>query len=140
MKRTLTAAAALIITGLVALAAEKPPDDYVKAMGTLAKFAQDMNKPDAAEDFALAKSYVPVVRDAFAVVERYWTDRNTDRQFFPEIDAAQYGIKLASDMGVAANLSSPEGIAVAVKDVLGLCQTCHDKHREKGPDGAFLIK
>jgi hypothetical protein len=140
VKPTLVVAVLLAGAGLVVLAAEKPPDDYVTTMRTLAKFAQEMSKPEAAEDFALTKSYVPVVRDAFGVVERYWTDRNTDRQYFPEIDTSQDGIKLASDMGVAANLQSPEGIAAAVKDILRLCQPCHDKHREKGADGAFLIK
>lgn len=139
---TLAGAVVAIVVGgfWVLSAAEKPPDDYKKAMTTLATFVQDMSKPDASEDFPLAKKYVPIVRDAFADVEKYWTDRNADRQFFPEINTAREGIKLASDMGVAANLSSAEGVAAAVKDISGRCQPCHDAHREKAPDGTFLIK
>ena len=130
----------MAIRGLVVLAADKPPEDYQKAMKDLANFAQNMSKPEAAEDFEATKPYVPLVRDAFGVVERYWTDRNGAGEYFPEITTAQEGTKAASDMGVAAALKSSEGIAASVKDILSKCQPCHDKHREKAPDGTFLIK
>lgn len=122
------------------LAADKPPEDYAAAMKTLAGFLQTMAKEGMSSDFEATKPYVPIVRDAFSVVERYWTARNTDRQYFPEIQVAQDGIKIASDMGVAANLQSAEGVAASVKQISALCQPCHDTHREKGPDGSFLIK
>ena len=135
------AAVAIVIGGCwVVFAAERPPDDYKTAMRELAEFLQTMTQPDAAQDLDRAKAYVPKVRDAFAVVERYWTDRNAERQYFPEIETARDGIKFASDMGVAANLKSVEGVAASVKDIAGTCQSCHDKHREEAPDGTFLIK
>ena len=43
-------------------AAEKPPEDYVKAMKDLATFLQTMTKPDAEKDFATATPFVPIVR------------------------------------------------------------------------------
>jgi hypothetical protein len=98
-----------------------------------------MTRPEAEFDFAKAKQYVPVMRDAFAVVERYWLDRNQGGQYFKDIALAEEMIKLASDMGVAANLQSAEGVKASVRDLTSRCKVCHDVRREKGPDG-FLIK
>ena len=130
------------VAGLVGIiaAADKPSEEHVTAMKNLASFVEAMSKPDAELDFDATKPWVPVVRDAFGVVEKYWTDRNTEGKYFAEITIAQEGTKAASDMGVAAALKSPEGIAASVKDIAGRCQGCHDAHREKAPDGSFLIK
>lgn len=125
--------------GLTLRAADTPPEDFVKAMKAVAAFAQEMGKPQAELDFAKAKQYVPTVRDAFAVVERYWLDRNQAGKYFKDIELAEEMIKLASDMGVAANLQNAEGVRWAVQTLGERCQVCHDLRREKGPDG-FLIK
>jgi hypothetical protein len=126
--------------GLVANAAEAPPDDFVKAMKDLALFARDMREPGAEQDLAKASRYVSIIRDAFGVVGEYWTDRNGAGEFNAEIATTQEAIKAASDMGVAATLASPEGVAASVKDILERCQPCHAAHREKAPGGGFLIK
>ena len=133
-------AGVLCVFGLGVRAAEKPPEDYVKAMKDLATFLQTMTKPDAEKDFATATSFVPIVRDAFGTVVNFWTDRNSARKYFPEIFSAQDGIKEASDMGVAARLLSSEGVAASVKAIAGRCQPCHEARREKAADGTFLIK
>lgn len=137
---TLVCSAVLVaLFGLTLQAADKPPDDFVKAMKEAAAFVQEMSKPDAEFNFARTKQYVPIVRDAFAVVERYWLDRNQEGHYFKDIALAEEMIKLASDMGVAANLESPEGIKSSVQELSSRCKVCHDLRREKGPDG-FLIK
>lgn len=126
--------------GLAVSAAEAPPDDFVKAMKDLALFARDMREPGAEQDLAKARRYVPIVRDAFGVVGQYWTDRNGAGEFYAEILTTQEAIKAASDMGVAATLASPEGVAASVKDILGRCQPCHVVRREQAPGGGYLIK
>ncbi len=135
----LSAAALVAMLGLTLHAADAPPDDFVKAMKDAAAFAQEMTKPEAEFDFTTAKRYVPIVRDAFAVVERYWLDRNQSGAYFKDIALAEEMIKLASDMGVAANLQSAEGVKASVRDLTSRCAVCHDLRREKGPDG-FLIR
>ena len=137
---TLVCSAVLVaLFGLTLQAADKPPDDFVKAMKEAAAFVQEMSKPDAEFNFARTKQYVPIVRDAFAVAERYWLDRNQEGHYFKDIALAEEMIKLASDMGVAANLESPEGIKSSVQELSSRCKVCHDLRREQGPDG-FLIK
>ena len=135
----LTASALLILLGLPVRAADAPPKDFVAAMHEAAAFMQDMGKPGAEVDFDKTKRYVPIVRDAFAVVERYWLDRNQDGKYFKDIALAEEMIKLASDMGVAANLQSAEGVRASVQDLTSKCKVCHDLRREQGPNG-FLIK
>ena len=126
--------------GLIAQSAEKPPEDFVKAMKDLRAFTQAMTMKDAEFDFEATRPWVVTVRDAFGTVEKYWTDRNQEGKYFVEINTARDGTKAASDMGVAIALMSPEGIAASVKDIAGRCQACHEKRREKAADGGFLIK
>ncbi len=125
--------------GLTLYAADAPPANFVAAMKDASTFVQEMSKPQAELDFAKAKQYVPTVRDAFAVVERYWLDRNQDGKYFKDIELAEEMIKLASDMGVAANLQNAEGVRWAVQALTERCTVCHGLRREKGPDG-FLIR
>lgn len=141
MRRGSLLSGALLVAalGLTLHAADAPPEDFVKAMKDASAFAQEMTKPEAEFDFAKAKQYVPIVRDAFAVVERYWLARNQGGAYFKDIALAEEMIKLASDMGVAANLQSAEGVKASVRDLTSRCAVCHDLRREKGPDG-FLIR
>lgn len=134
-----TVGALVAVCGFTLSASDAPPEDFVKAMKDVAAFVQEMGKPQAEMDFAKARQYVPTVRDAFAVVERYWLDRNQAGKYFKDIELAEEMIKLASDMGVAANLQNAEGVRWAVQTLGERCQVCHAVRREKGPDG-FLIK
>ena len=134
-----TVGALVAVCGFTLSAADAPPEDFAKAMKDVAAFVQEMGKPQAEMDFAKARQYVPTVRDAFAVVERYWLDRNQAGKYFKDIELAEEMIKLASDMGVAANLQNAEGVRWAVQTLGERCQVCHAVRREKGPDG-FLIK
>ncbi len=140
MRAFLLATILLLPAALTLRAADPPPEDFRKAMRDAAAFMQEMGQPGAEADFARAKQYVPIVRDAFAVVERYWLDRNQGGAYFKDIALAEEMIKLASDMGVAANLQSAEGVRWAVRTLGERCATCHEVRREPGPDGGFLIR
>ena len=140
LRTSLVMVGALVaVCGFTLSASDAPPEDFAKAMKDVAAFVQEMGKPQAEMDFAKARQYVPTVRDAFAVVERYWLDRNQAGKYFKDIELAEEMIKLASDMGVAANLQNAEGVRWAVQTLGERCQVCHAVRREKGPDG-FLIK
>ena len=132
----------LIMVGLVGLfgltltGAEKPPDDYVKAMKDLGGVAQAIGKPGFSEDFATAVKSGATAKASFEVAQKYWSAKPAD-------DAkklANAGWKSASDLGIAASLMSSEGVEQAAKEIMGYCGTCHTAHREKMPDGSFQIK
>jgi cytochrome c556 len=122
--------------GFAAVAAEKPTDEYQKAMKDLGGVAQAMSKPEASEDFAAVTKSVDSTKAAFAVVEKYWRAKGSD----DALKAVAVGTKAAADMGVAAGLTSAEGVQAAFKDLTDSCRTCHTAHREKQPDGSFMIK
>lgn len=137
MGRTLLAVTLALSTAIaVALqAAEKPSPEYAKAMKDLGTVMQTLSKPSAAEDFELAKKLGQSAKDAFAVVQKYWTAKGVE----DASKLAETGAKAAADLFVVANLSSTEGILAALKDMGSTCQACHTAHREKVGEG-FEIK
>ncbi len=126
---------ALGLFGFAVFAAEKPPEDYQKAMQSLGGVATAMSKPDAAADLDAAKKHAATAVAAFDVVQKYWTGKSEDA-----VRIAQVAKKAAQDMDVAAGQNSAEGVDFAFKEMVAACQQCHMAHREKQPDGTFLIK
>ena len=124
------------LCGFVAAAAEKPTPEYQKAMKDLGAVAQAIGKPGASEDFPAVTKSVESAKAAFDVVEKYWRAKSVD----DALKAAQAGQKAAADMGVAAGLTSAEGVQAAFKDMTDTCRSCHTAHREKMEDGSFMIK
>jgi cytochrome c556 len=137
-KRALAAAIAVVgLFGIAAIAAEKPSDEYQKAMKDLGGVAQSLSKPEATEDFPAVTKSVETAKAAWTTVEKYWRTKATAEDAMKLVQA---GSKAAADMGVAANLTSAEGVQAALKDMTDTCRACHEAHREKQADGTFLIK
>jgi hypothetical protein len=122
--------------GVLLFAAEKPPQDYQQAMRALGAFAQGISKAVEAEDYDAITKYATSAKDAFSVVEAYWSKKSDA----DALKAAQEGVKAAADLGVTANLKSKEGAEYSAKLIRDLCMGCHTAHREKAADGSFEIK
>ncbi len=131
----LTMGFTLLLTLMVG-AAEKPSPEYVKAMKDLSGVMQALDHPGAAEDFALGERSAATAKQALAIIRKYWDAKVTT----DAVKLADVGIKAAIDLGVAASLSSAEGVEVAVKDLGATCTACHKAHRDKLADGSFEIK
>jgi hypothetical protein len=123
------------VFGLVLTAAEKPSDDYVKAMKDLGSVNAGLKKAADSDDFDTLSKSAMTARDAFAVAEAYWKGKADDA-----FKLAGIGVKASADLGVAAGLKSTEGAQEAVKEITSTCATCHTAHRERGTDGAWQIK
>lgn len=121
--------------GLVAAAAEKPPEDYKKAMQDLGAFAQGIDKAVSDENYDSVATLAKSARDAFGVAEKYWTGKSTEAA-----DLAQKGGKAAADLFVMAGIKNQEGAAYSAKEAREGCMTCHQAHRERLEDGSFEIK
>jgi cytochrome c556 len=126
----------LVAVGVVVSAAEKPPENYQQAMKDLGSFAQGISKAVSAEDYDAVAKYSASAKEAFGIVEAYWS-KNADPA---AVKSAQDGVKAAADLGVTANLKSKEGAEYAAKGIMDLCMGCHTTHREKAADGTFQIK
>lgn len=123
------------LLGLVVRAAEKPPENYQRAMQTLGVFAGAIDKAIAAEDYAAVTKLAVPAREAFVVTESYWTGKSSDAK-----QIAQAAGKAMADLVTAAGLTSREGVEYSAAEVKSSCAACHMAHRESQPDGSFLIK
>jgi len=120
---------------LVAVAAEKPPDNYRKAMQDLATFTAGIDKVIASEDWDGIARMAESARDAFNVAEKYWDGKDADAK-----DLALAGAKQSQDLVAVAGQKSKEGAEYSAGEIRATCGTCHTAHREAAADGTFLIK
>lgn len=121
--------------GLAVMTAEKPPDQYSKAMKDIGAALESANKAIQAQDLDAVSKNAGLIVEAFPVVENYWTGKDSDA-----VKLVQAASKAASDMRVAAGLQSSDGVAYSAKELADVCTQCHTAHRETLPDGSFLIK
>ena len=122
--------------GLVVFAAEKPPENYQQAMKNLGAFAQGISKAASAEDYDATTKYANSAKDAFGIVEAYWSKKSDAAA----VKMAQDGGKAAADLVVVTGLKSKEGMEYSAKIITDLCMGCHAAHRERAADGTFQIK
>jgi cytochrome c556 len=131
----------LITCGLVGAyafalrAAEKPPEDYVKAMKDLDQVTQALDKYVKAEDYDALTALAARATNDFTVAIMYWRGKATDANNW-----ADDGQKAASDLAVTSYAMNQEGVAFAAQSIKDVCAPCHAAHREKMDDGSFQIK
>ncbi len=135
MRTVFVTGAFIGVFGLVFIAAEKPPDDYSKAMKDIGAAATAANKAMTEQNYeAVSKSAVAII-NAFPVVEKYWTGKADDG-----VKLSRTAVKAAGDLRALADIKSSDGVADAMKDLTAACGQCHMAHRERLPDGTFEIK
>ena len=131
--------AMLVLLGMLGAAAstaEKPSENYQKAMKDLDAFAQGIGKAVSDQDYDAVTKYAASAEAAFVVAGAFWTAKGDDAA----VKMAQTGEKAAGDLAVVAGLKSAEGVAYSAKGVTDVCMGCHTAHRESMPDGSFQIK
>ncbi len=131
----------LVACGLVSLlvgaavTAEKPSDEYVKAMRDIRAATQNIDKAIEASDFEAVSKNALLITNAFLFVDKYWTGKAEDA-----LKLSETAGKAASDLEAAAGLASAAGVAFSAKELADTCTACHNAHRERLPDGSFQIK
>ena len=112
-------------------------------MKTLQTVADGLPKSLAAEDSSALDQLVIAARPALGVVEKYWTDRQVEDALL----TAQKASKAIAEISVAVhllsagpNLLAVEGAQESIKTFVAACSACHTAHREKLPDGSYVIK
>ena len=132
---TLAVSGFVVLSGWSVLTAEKPPETFQKAMKDMGAALQAANAAIKEEKLEVVSENAGKIVDAFIVVEKFFQGKNDDG-----VKLAQTASKSASDLRVAANLQSAEGVAFSNKELMEGCAACHAAHREKMPDGTFMIK
>lgn len=135
-QRWFAVAVAIALLGLGASAAEKAPENYVKAMKDLGGFAAGIDKAISAEDFDTVATLAVQAREAFAVTETYWKEKNDSEAAAQALE----GYKSAADLNVVAGFKNKDGVVYSAMEVKNSCGACHTKHRDQQSDGTSLIK
>jgi mono/diheme cytochrome c family protein len=129
--------AVLFVIGVVAaLAAENPPESYVKLMKDTNAAMQSLRGHVQAKDYAGMTGDAAALKRLFADVEAFWTARKAD----DAIGFARTAGKAASALEAAAATKNDDALATAARTVNGTCMGCHTAHRERLPDGSSQIK
>jgi len=115
--------------------ADEITDEYKKIMQPAA--AANMALQRVMEtDLAAAATNAGEVQAAFAKVEEFWTKRGT-------ADAIQFAKNVQAvvkEVHEAATAGNKEATVAAARRIGANCQGCHMAHRERLPDGSFLLK
>ena len=87
-------------------------------------------------DLAAAPAVAAELGKSFKEIEAFWAKHNVaDAQTF-----AKNIQQLADEVASLAKAGNQDGAAAAAKKIGANCQGCHMAHRDKGPDGNFVIK
>jgi hypothetical protein len=133
---TLAVCAAGALAIVTVIAAEKPPDSYVRLMKDTNTAAQSLRGHAHTKDYDAIAADAAALKKLFTDTEAFWTARKTE----DAIGFAKAGAKAAADLEGAAKAKNEEGLATAARAVNGTCQGCHTAHRERLPDGSSEIK
>jgi cytochrome c556 len=136
MRVRLLTTLAVAALGVTILAAEKPPDTYVKLMKDTNTAVQSLRGHVQAKDYDGIAADAAALRKLFTDTEAFWAARRVD----DAVGFAKTGGKAASDLETAAKARNEDGVATAARSVNGTCMGCHAAHRERLPDGSSEIK
>ena len=128
-------AAAVCVAGL--MAAEPAPEAFVTVMKSTGASLQKLGKDVDAKDYDAVAAGAASIKAGFAgVVGKYFTEK----KIADALESCTAAYKAAGDLEAAAKAKNDAGIADARKALTGACASCHTAHREKQPDGTFLVK
>lgn len=132
-----TACMTVVLGVAVVAAADKAPEDYVKAMKAIGDANGKLRPLVTAKDYDGIAAAAAGLKPAVAVTAKYWADKKVE-------DAAKLSadvVKAVGDLETAAKAKDDAGITAAAGVIGGSCRTCHTAHRsEKLPDGSYEIK
>ena len=111
-------------------------EDYDKLMktvgqtaGLLRKNAEGQNTDGVSAD---AKKMVGLFKDATT----FWTERGNKEA----ADWSKGAMDQAAEIDKAAAAKNMAGVGEHTKVMMGTCQTCHAKYRERAADGTYMLK
>jgi cytochrome c556 len=135
MKPRLVLVASALLLAVQTGALGQSVEEYQKLMRPAAGANGKLQKT-VGSDLAAAVTLATDVKSAFKAIEDFWAKHNVaDAQTFSK------NVQQAADEVIAAAKAGNQQEATAAAKKIGAnCQGCHMAHRDKGPDGNFIIK
>jgi cytochrome c556 len=120
----------------VAALGEAPTDAYKTTMKSIGAGQAELRTHTTAKDYDKIAADAAALKKLFETTGAFWQPRNAaDAMGF-----VSTGSKATDDLAAAAKAKSDDGITSASRALGGTCAGCHGVHRERQPDGTFLIK
>ena len=116
-----------VLLSLAVFTAEKPSEQYSKAMKDISAGLRSANEAIKAQEFENIGKSAGAIVDAFPPVKKFWTDKGDQEA----VRLATGAEKAAADLRVAAGLQSMEGVEYSAKELTETCAQCHKAHHEQ---------
>jgi hypothetical protein len=126
------AASALALAAATITSAQ---DDYPALMKAAVAANGGLQKSVASDPGSVADNAMKT-KEAFAKIEAFWAKKNAS-------DAVTFAKNIeadADDAHAAAMAGKADDASAAAKKIGANCGGCHAAHRDKAPDGSFVIK
>ncbi|MBM3777728.1 MAG: hypothetical protein FJW23_05740 [Acidimicrobiia bacterium] len=134
--RQIAVAAAVAAWGLGLMAAEPAPESFVKAMKDMNTAMLTIRSGVQAGDFGSVAKAAATIEGLLKENGTFWEKRKTATAITHN-DAA---LKAVGELGAAAKTKDRAGAMAAQKTLNTVCNNCHAAHRERTPDGKYVIK
>lgn len=136
-KFTIAVAAMAVVLGYgIVRASEKPTPEYVAAMKGINAAAGPLRAHLTAKDFDGMVADVAALKPHAEVSAKFWAEKKAE----PGTKIAADVVKALADLDTAAKAKNDDAAQAAGKVITGSCMGCHSAHRERTPEGAYLIK
>ena len=132
----IVAVCAVALVGITVAAAEKAPESFSKLMKDNGAALQSLGKAADSKDYDTVAKNAASLQANFKEVGKFWTERKNQ----DALATCGAAFKAASELEAAAKAKNDMALADARKALGGACQSCHQAHREKMPDGTFELK
>jgi cytochrome c556 len=141
MGRVLMAAAMawLVVTAFAAAPmaqGKMTEEDYTKLMKAIGTTTGSLRKNTEAQDAAAVSADAKKLAGLFKDTGTFWTQQNNKEA----ADWSKGAMDHAVEIDKAATAKNMAGVADHTKQMMGSCQTCHAKYRDRAADGTYSIK
>jgi len=133
MKKSQLAVLAFAVSGLVVTAQDAEKfEGWMKSVDTSAKVLRKLEKKTGPEAVDSAEK----IGAAYDNMIGYWRQKNAS----DAVKLAEDGKAAAAELASAAHAGDEAKAGAAFTRVGATCRPCHDAHREKTPEGKYMIK
>ena len=117
-------------------AAEQAPESYVKTMKDIGAAQAALRTHTTAKDYDKIAADAAALKTLFDATGAFWQPRNAaDAMGF-----VSAGARATDDLAAAAKGKNEEGVAASSRALGGACQGCHAAHRDRQPDGSYMVR
>lgn len=111
-------------------------DDYDKLMKAVGQTAGSLRKNAEAQNADAVSADAKKIAGLFKDANTFWTEQNNKEA----ADWSKSAMDHATEIDKAAAAKNMAGVGEHTKLMMGTCQTCHAKYRDRAADGTYSIK